>query len=388
MSGARIVHVAKVAGIAGAENHLLMLLPELAARGFDIKVVVLGDDGPSRGFRDALAAVGIASERVSIRAPWDPFTVRTLTVRLRDLRPDVVHTHLIHADVHGQAAAARAGVPLKVSSRHNTNPFRRRPWVRFFDRGALRRVDRVIAISEAVGRFVVDVEGADPARVRVVPYGLDPPPVVPGARDVARRRLGIDESSPVVGVFGRCVRQKGIDVLLDAWPKVLSIHPAARLVVVGDGPLRARLERQSSRLGLAGRVIFAGWLDRAAALMSGCDVVAMPSRWEGFGLVALEAMAAARPIVASRVGGLEDIVVDGVSGTLVAPDNPAALADALSRLLAQPAVAELFGVAGLERLRRHFSVAAMVDGTEAVYSELLDGAAPGGPAPPSARTRR
>jgi glycosyltransferase involved in cell wall biosynthesis len=380
--------VAKVAGIAGAENHLLRLLPELATRGFDIKVVVLGDDGPSRGFRDALAAAGIASQRVPIRAPWDPLTMRTLTVRLRDLRPDVVHTHLIHADVHGQAAAARAGVPLKVSSRHNTNPFRRRPWVRRFDRRALRRVDRVIAISRAVERFVVDVEGADPARVRVVPYGFDPPSVVPGARDVARRRLGVDDSSPVVGVFGRSVRQKGVDVLLDAWPEVLSTHPAARLVVVGDGPLRPRLERQSRRLGRAGRVIFAGWVDHAAGLMPGCDVIAIPSRWEGFGLVALEAMAAARPIVASRVGGLEEIVVAGVTGSLVAPEDPQPLAEALSRLLAEPAVAVRFGAAGLERLRTQFAVAAMVDGTEAVYRELLDGEPPGGPAPPSARTRR
>jgi glycosyltransferase involved in cell wall biosynthesis len=133
-------------------------------------------------------------------------------------------------------------------------------------------------------------------------------------------------------------------------------------------------------------VIFAGWQDQAAALMPGCDVIVIPSRWEGFGLVALEAMAAARPLVASRVGGLEEIVVSGVTGLLVSPEDRRALAEAVSRLLAEPAVAERLGVAGREHLHRRFTVAAMVDGTEAVYRELLDGGPPGGVAPtPSIR---
>ena len=371
MTAARIVHVCKVRGIAGAERHLLGLLPGLAARGWDVHVLVLGADGSTRGFRAALAAVGIANRRVAIRAPLDPLAVLELAGELRRLRPQLVHTHLIHADLHGAAAARRAGVAHLVSSRHNTDPFRRRAAVRWLDGLALRRCDRVIAISTAVARFVVEIEGADPAQVCTVPYGVDPAALPPAARADARRALGLAGEAPVVGFVGRAIRQKGIDVLLDAFTLVLADHPAARLVVVGDGPLRPALERHARRIGLGGTVEFAGWIDGAAALMPACDLVVIPSRWEGFGMVALEAMAAARPIVASRVDALAEIVLDGSTGILVPPEEPAALAGAISRLLGDPACAAALGAAGLERLRREYSVGRMVDATAAVYTELL-----------------
>ena len=376
MSARGVVHVCKVAGIAGAENHLLRLLPGLAERGFDVHLLVLGSHTETKDFRDRLAETGIPSDRVSIRLPLDPMTVVDLSRRLRVLRPALVHTHLIHADVHGQAAAQLADVPFLISSRHNTDPFRRWTAVRFLDGRVMRRVDLVIAISGAVARFVVEVEGADPAKVRTVPYGLDSPTAQPGANEGTQWSPGPGHHGKVVGFFGRAVRQKGIDVLLDAFPNVLAAHPTARLVIVGDGQERPELERHARRLGIGGAVEFKGWVDRADALMPACDVVVIPSRWEGFGMVALEAMAAARPVVASRVDALEEIVVDGVTGLLVKPDDPASLAAALSRLLADPASATAFGLAGLQRLRRRYTVSRMVDATAAVYRELVPTASP------------
>ncbi len=371
MTSARVVHVCKVSGIAGAENHLLRLLPGLAARGFAVHMLVLGSDAETSGFRARLTAAGIASDRVSIRIPLDPATLLELTRRLRALAPALVHTHLIHADLHGQAAALRVPDARRVSSRHNTDPFRRRAAVRWLDGRALRRVDRVIAISRAVAQFSVEVEGADPDRVRTVPYGLDPPNPSPEAGRAALGALGLERRGPVIGMVGRAVPQKGIDVLLEAFPRVLAAHPAARLVVVGDGPLRPALERHARRLGLERVVVFTGWVDHAASLMSACDVVAIPSRWEGFGMVALEAMAAGRPIVASRVDALEEVVVDGVTGSLVPAGDPDALADAVSNLLADPVRAAELGRAGRRRLKEEYSVARMVERTAAVYDELL-----------------
>lgn len=367
----RVVHVCKVGGIAGAEGHLLRLLPGLAARGFDVHMLVLGSGEPTRRFREELAAGGVAVDRVPIRADTDPLATSTLWRRLRALRPDLVHTHLIHADLHGQAAAALAGVPARILSRHNNDPFRRRGLFLSLNRLVLRRVDRIVAISRSIARFVVEVEAADPRKVRTVPYGLDPSVVLPMARGAARTALGVGPTDPLVGVFGRAVPQKGIEVAIDAFPRVRAVHPAARLVVVGDGPLRPVLERRARRAGLGDGVVFTGWIERAADLMPACDVVVIPSRWEGFGLVALEAMASSRAIVASRVDALEEIVVDGETGLLVSPDDPGPLADAVTDLLGNPARAAALGAGGLARLRQEYSVAGMVDATIAVYAELL-----------------
>lgn len=371
MSGARVVHVVKVRGIAGAETHLLALLPALAARGLEVHALVLGPRRPTAAFLARLAGAGIPCERVPIRMPLDPLTVAALARRLRRLRPALVHTHLVHADVHGQEAARIARVPHRVSSRHNTDPFRRRTAVRLLDDRALRTVGRVIAISRAVARFTVEVEGADPSVVRTVPYGLDRPPTAAADRDRARRRLGVPDDAAVVGAVARAVPQKGLDVLLRAAPRVLAEHPGARLVVVGDGPLRRGLERLAERLGIASSVRFTGWVDDAADLMPAFDLVAVPSRWEGLGLVALEAMAAGRAVVASRVDALEEVVEDGRTGLLVPPEQPGAVADAIGSLLAEPARAAALGAAGRRRLEAVYTVERMVDGTVAVYGELL-----------------
>ena len=367
--GVRVVHVCKVDGVAGAEGHLLRLLPGLVARGLDVRMLVLGS-GPATGrFREELAAGGVEVERVPIRADADLLTMGSLWKRLRTLRPQLVHTHLIHADLHGQAAASLAGVPLRVTTRHNTDPFRRRAAIRALDGLVLARVDRVVAISRAIARFVVEVERADPRKVRTVPYGLDPSGAPPAGRDAARRVLGAGSSGPLVGVFGRAVPQKGIEVLIDAFPGVRAVHPSARLVVVGDGPLRPALERRARTAGLGDAALFTGWVESAAGLMSACDVVVIPSLWEGFGLVALEAMAASRPIVASRVDGLEEIVVDGATGLLVTPQDVRALSGAVASLLGDPTRAAALGAAGFARLEIEYPESRMVEATLAVYSE-------------------
>lgn len=361
----RAVHVCKVKAIAGAETHLLMLLPALAARGVDVRLIVLEDPAhPVDGFCDALSSCGVAVERVRAPRRVDPRLARDLTRRVRALAPDVLHTHLVHADLYGLLAAWRPGIAA-VSSRHDNNPFRRRPIVRWLNRHAVRRADRVIAISRAVADFVITVEGADPSRVAVVPYGLDPQDVsAPPGTDLSGREA-------VIGFVGRLEEQKGVDVLLDAFARLRSRGAKARLRIVGDGSLRRSLEARAARLGLGPAVAFAGWIPNAAETMAFCDVVAVPSRWEGFGLVALEAMAAGKPVVASGVDGLREVVVHGETGLLVPPGNSGALAAALEEVLFDPRRAARLGAAGRRRLLAEFTVGRMVAATIEVYREAL-----------------
>jgi hypothetical protein len=150
-----VVHLSKVTGIAGSESHLLMLLPGLAGQGLDVTMIMLED--PARradDFYEAMTARGVAVERAAIGSHIDLTLTRRLAAHFNDLKPDIVHTHLIHADLYGMAAARRVGVKGAVSSRHNDNPFRRNPAIRLANQRAMRRADRVITISEALNRFV------------------------------------------------------------------------------------------------------------------------------------------------------------------------------------------------------------------------------------------
>jgi len=235
----------------------------------------------------------------------------------------------------------------------------------------MQRADRVITISHALERFVREVEEIDPDKVLTVHYGLEQPPSAPDARGQARQQLGYEDDKVLVGVFGRLVRQKGIDVLLEAFPAVCERHPDARLVVVGEGSLRGDLERQAARLGLGDVVMFTGWIENGQALMPACDLIVVPSRWEGFGLVTLEAMGHSLPIVASRTSALPEIVQHDKTGLLVPPEDPAALASTINSLLDNPKRARSFGKAGYRRLGTDFSVDKMVEATLKVYADVV-----------------
>ena len=368
----RVVHVCKVKGIAGAEGHLLRLLPGLARHGVAPHMLVLEDGrSPATSFCQALREREVPVETVPIAGHVDPGLPGRLVRRLGALRPALVHTHLAHADLYALPAAARAGVPRAVSTRHNDDAFRSNWLMKRLTRHAMRHARRVITASHAVARFVREVEGLDAARVVTIHYGLEPPALDPGARVAARAALGQPPDGPLVGVVGRSVRQKGIDVLLEAFPSVALKHPGARLVVIGDGPQRPALVARARRLGLGDLVTFTGWVEDAIRLMPACDVIVVPSRWEGFGLAALEAMGCARPVVASWVGALPEVVVDGQTGVLVPPEDAVALASAIAGLLDDPERAAALGAAGHARLVRSFTVERMIRATLAVYGEVV-----------------
>lgn len=365
----KIVHIAKMTGVAGTENHLLTLLPGLHERGLDVRLIVLAEpERPMDGYAQQMSALGVPTETMPIHRDVEYGLVGRLAARLRAERPDAVHTHLIHADWHGVVAARRAGVRRIFWSGHNDDPFRRRLPIRLIQAYLWRRITAGIAISEAVRQFMIRVELAPPRKVHTVHYGLDPARILPAQDEhTFLRALGIPDNALVVGSVCRLIEQKGLTYALDAFARLCGQYPDAHYVIIGDGPLRQELESRIEALGLGGRAHLAGWRSDAAGLMRAFDVFLMPSVWEGFGLVVLEAMAAQLPVIASSVSALPEIVVDGETGILTPPGDVPALTAALGRMLADGAKREGMGSAGLVRLEGNFSVQRMIDATQTVY---------------------
>ncbi|MFN8560408.1 MAG: glycosyltransferase [Anaerolineae bacterium] len=368
----RVVHVIKATRISGAERHLLILLPALRAHGIDVSLLLLEDPAhPVADMAAELEAAGVPVRRIPIYRHFDLGVIGRLRAALRDLRPTIVHTHLIHADLYGTIAAKRAGVSTVVTSRHNDDAFRRRQPVRALNHLLWRFTSAGIAISHAIAHFCVEVEGAPIRKITTVYYGLPLKEVDRGAVGATlRTELGLAKDAPLVGMVCRLIEQKGVAYGVRAFARVAPQFPDARLIIAGDGSLRAALESEAQALGVRDRVHFLGWRDDATAVLAALDVLLMPSLWEGFGLVMLEAMAQTTPIIGSAVSAIPEVVVDGETGLLVPPRDSAALADALARMLGDPALRRHMGLLGQDRVETAFSVERMAAETVAVYERI------------------
>jgi len=371
----RVVHIIKVVRIAGAEQHLLTLLDGLRASNVDARMILLVEpSNPMENYVQAATARGIPVEPMTIGSHVDLTLHRRLYSALRHMQPDIVHTHLLHADVFGIPAARAARVPIVVTSRHNDNTFRRRFPIRQTNQALWQSVDAGIAISQSLARFCVEVEGAPAEKIHTIYYGLDPERWLvdaKGARVVLRRELGMGRHDLLVGMACRLIEQKGVTYGLKAFARVAEEFPAAHIVVAGDGPLREALENQAKWMTAAERVHFLGWRSDVPFLLAALDILLVPSLWEGFGLVLLEAMAQSIPIIASDVSALPEIVIHAETGLLAPPADVEALADALRLLLADKALRRHLGLMGQDRLEQHFGAARMVGETMALYEELL-----------------
>jgi glycosyltransferase involved in cell wall biosynthesis len=343
----KILHIHRIGGIGGSERHLLTLLPALADRGVDVSF--LGLDDTSRAPAPFYEALNVPFERVPAPRDLDPRLA--LRVRRAARAADLVHTHLVHADVYGALGARRL-----VSTKHNDDPFRAGMF-RFVERALARRTDRIVAITEALAAFQVQRVGLPADKVEVIHYGLDEPPAAWGANAAD----GVPDSARIVLAVCRLEPQKGVDVAIRALPDIRRRHEAT-LVVLGEGPQREELERLARELEVP--VLLPGRVPDVTAWLRRADLLVHPARWEGFGLALLEAMLASLPVVATRVSSIPEIVVDGETGLLVPADDASALAEAVSRVLDDPAD---LGVRGHLRARAEFSVARMVDRTLDVY---------------------
>jgi glycosyltransferase involved in cell wall biosynthesis len=324
-------------------------------------------DVPER-VRAAAEAAGVRFLGLRRRGTWDLAAWRPLVRLLHSGGVQVVHGHMFGSNVWAVVLGRLAGVPVVVAHEHSW-AFTGARSRQLVDRYVIGRgSDVVIACSQEDRRRMIEVQGIAGHRVLFVPNGIVARSPTPGRS--LRRELGIAPDAPVVGSVGALRAEKRFDVLLRAAGQLLPRWPGLRIVVAGAGAERSALEALAADLGLARAVMLLGARDDVPDVLDAIDVAVTCSDFEGSPLSVLEYMEAGLPVVATRVGGLPDLVDDGVHGLLVPRRDPAALAGALDDLLGDPGRRHAMGSAGRQRRREQFDFEVMIERLEDLYERL------------------
>lgn len=350
---------------SGAEKQMVLLAKGLPRDRFQVEVAALTRLGPLAG---ELEAAGIPVSLLGKRHKLDPFVLGRLVRFLKAGSFDVLQTWIYAADTYGRVAARLAKVPVVVTSEMAVDLWKSKTELRV-DRALARWTDRVVGNSDAVVRFYREA-GIPAAKLAMIPSGIvpEPPPAVDGAE--VRRSLGLEPGTPLVLFVGRLAAQKAVEDLLAAADLLHHIRPQVRYLIVGDGPLRGRLEEQTRGLHLGGVVHFLGHREDVPRLMAACDLLVLPSLYEGLPNVVLEAMVAGKPVVATDAPGTTEVVVDGETGLLVPRRRPARLAQALRSVLDDRTLAQSLGEAGRRRAGSAFAADPMIDRFARLYEDI------------------
>jgi glycosyltransferase involved in cell wall biosynthesis len=366
----RIFFLSTSLGMGGADSQLLAAAQELRVRGHEVLVVSLTPLGPM-GLQ--ARRVGIPTESLDMRRGVpDPRGLVRLARLVRAWRPDVVHSHMVHANLMARAVRLVAPVPVLVSTIHN-----------IYEGGPLRMaayrltnglVDHITIISEAAAERFIRERIIPKDLVTVVPNGVDPElfrKVPAGVRDELRHSLGLGGEFVWLAV-GRFEVAKDYPNMLRAFVTVRERYPGAVLLLAGKGSLQEETEALVRELNLAAAVRFLGVRNDVPALTSAADAYVMSSAWEGMPMVLLEAAAGGLPIVSTRVGGNQEVVLDGDSGFLAPPRDDRALGAAMVRLMELPdAKRRAMGERGREHVRAHYGLARVVERWEGLYQDVL-----------------
>jgi glycosyltransferase involved in cell wall biosynthesis len=357
----KVLHVEAGRNLYGGARQVLYILEGLAARGVDNVLACPADS-------EIAGAAAKAARVVPMRmgGDLDAWLALRLYRLIGAVSPDVVHVHSRRgADWWGGVAVRLAGVPSILSRRVDN------PEARWIVASKYRLYDHVITISEAIRQVLVG-EGLDPRKVTCVRSAVDPAPYL-HAVDRAQmcREFALPPDALILGMVAQFIPRKGHRVLLAALPLLRAQFPQLRVLLFGKGPLTAAVQGEIDAQGLQPCVKLAGFRDDLQRWLGGLDLLVHPADMEGLGVSLLQAAAAGVPIVASRAGGLVEAVEDGVTGVLVQPGDPAALANAMRPLLADPALRRRMGEAGRARVLSRFSVDAMTEGNQTVYRKVL-----------------
>jgi L-malate glycosyltransferase len=379
MTPATVAYVIPRMSIGGAQTHLLQVLRLLDRRRFRPLLCCLATDRKDPlHLLDQVRELGVPILDARLRdtanslvRPHSFAQMARVAGEFRRQRVRIVHSYLFHANWFGTLTARLARVPVAIVSKRSMDVY---PRAR--DRWACSLVNRladcVTAVAAAVRDHVHQTEGCPLEKIVIIPNGIATPSVPTTSSAHGRAQaLSVNADDKVVGTITRLVWKRGHEELLRAAALVARAEPTAKFVVVGDGPLRRALEEQARGLGLNGGVRFLGAVPQAARLLPHFDVFVLSSVWEGMSNGLLEAMAAGRPVVATRVGGNPEVVVDGESGLLVPPKDPQALADAVLRLLRDRELARRLGEAARRRIESEFTLEQMVQRLESLYDDLL-----------------
>jgi glycosyltransferase involved in cell wall biosynthesis len=371
----RVLHVITEIDRGGAENHLFDLVKHQLTSGMTVTVAYLHGEGYWKG---PLEALGAEVHPLCLRFYGELKPLVRLGRLIRSKEFDLVHAHLPPAELYVRLALlgiSRKALPL-VITKHNEERFCDGPGKRILGRWVARRADRLITISEAVKGYMSGPGlGVDQRHLETIYYGIDAAQFGESRRAAAaslRKYWDIATEELAIGFVGRLVPQKDIGTLIRGFALFAATFAEAKLVIVGSGPLDGELRRVAEELRMSGRVVWAGFRDDIATVMSAFDIIALTSVYEGLGLVLLEAMASRLPVVATRVGAIPELVTDGETALLVSPQRPEELAVAFHKL-ADGTMRARLGEAGRARVVREFTLEKMCQQTDALYARCTRG---------------
>lgn len=380
----KLVHVTTVSKSLG---FLVQAIPFMRERGYEVVAVT----SPSPDLDDWSRRLGIPIHAVEMPRRVSPLmdleAVARLAMLLRSLEPDIVHAHTPKGGLLGMIAATMARCPNRIYHMRGlpaeTAVGVMRGVLTMTEQVSCGLASEVICVSGSLKRAALGLGISRPEKLHVMAKGsgqgvdsaerFNPDREgLRGQREEVRAELGIPEDALVIGFIGRLVRDKGIGELVGAWRELESAHPSARMLIVGDYEVRDALGPEVvSALEEDERVHLVGWTKQTPRYYSAMDVVALPTYREGFPNVPLEAAAMGLPVVATRVSGCVDAVVDGQTGALVPARDVGALAEALGRYLSDEEVRREHGMRGQERVREWFTPERIFSATHELYEELL-----------------
>lgn len=375
VSKIKVLHVVRPAA-GGMKNHLIDLVRRTDKTRFDVTVAC----PPNSQLWDSLYEMNIKLIPIPLVGEISPAkdyaAIRILIKHLHNTKTSILHAHSSKGALVGRLAAVVARTPVVIFTAHNSIFYEEWPgWKkRLFasvEKFLARFTDRIITVSDALKQEIMEMEGLPSKQITTIYNGIEVDKFT-GKSDPLhiRKSMNIPELGPVVGTIARLAPQKGISFFLKAASLLKEYQ--VNFVIIGDGPLEESLKQEAVDLGLQGRVTFTGRREDISDILSTLDIFVLPSVTEGLPLTILEAMAAGKPIVATRVGGIPEVIVDGKTGIIVPPKDPEAMAVALASLLGGREKMAKIGLAGQKLVKDKFTIDTMVERTMNLYSQLLD----------------
>jgi glycosyltransferase involved in cell wall biosynthesis len=376
----RILYVINSLLPGGAEAVVSQWATCLQQMGHTVEICTVYTKGPwgkqleQRGITLHDLALDPGIEMYNMRRKYDLRVVWPLSRLIRQGNYHIVHVHLFPASLFtAMASLLSRGQPYTFSE-HNAHN-RRRRWLIFklVDWFIYSRYAQVIAVSEEVRKALTHWLPHCIEKIQVIPNAIDPSRFrIPQVQvQPLRQALGLNCKEHVVLYAGRMEPAKGIDVLIQAAARLNAGEVPVKFLIAGSGPLRSTLEQQAANLNLNGRVVFLGMRNDIPLLLHLADLVVLPSRWEGLPIILLEAMAAQRPVLATAVGGIPDVLEHGVSGWLVPPEDPPALAQAIGHLLQDTTLRQQLSSQAFQLLCTQYSLEAAMNKLLTIYAQLL-----------------
>lgn len=370
MPKSRIVLLIPTLDRSGAEKQFTLLATRLPRDEFDVTAIALTRGGP---FAEELKRHEIPLIVLGKRTKFDPFTILRLRQELRRLQPDLLHTWLFAASAYGRLCAGTVPQAKIVVSERCVDSWKA-PWQLWIDRRLIQRTNCLVGNSPSVVEFYHGL-GVPDEKLVCIPNGIEAADVVPSSDPEKRRSMLVELKFPadsfVVGYVGRLAKQKRVEDLIWTVETLRQIRPQLRLVIVGDGPERERLENFARDVGVSDHTRFLGHRSDVSRWLELFDVFCLASSFEGMSNSLMEAMSMGKPVLASDIPANRELVVQGETGFLPKLADTVGFMQFLRRLIDEPGLAEKFGQAGHRRIQRFFSVDRMVNAYADVYRKLL-----------------